>query len=91
MVNIVPIGGANVDADDPCALYAALYAAKIKLLAGDHIEETEIRSPVTQRRIRVSVANMKMLDEELTRLSAACTLKTTGKRGRFAKRIRFTC
>ena len=50
----VKIAGALVDTDDPCALYQALYAAKIKLLAGEEIEETEIRSPVTQQRLKIA-------------------------------------
>jgi hypothetical protein len=75
MPTLVTIGGVSVDADDPCALYRALYAQKLKMLAGERIEETEIRSSVSQRRIK---------------LSAACTAKTGGgKRSRFAKSIRF--
>jgi hypothetical protein len=92
MANLVSIGGAKVDVDDPCALYQALYAAKLKILAGEHVEETEIRSPVSQRRIRLSAgsaANMAALDVELRGLASACELKTTGKRTRYAKSIRF--
>lgn len=90
MANMVTINGIAVDAEDPCALYQALYAAKMKLLAGEQVEETEIRSPVTMNRFRVSVANMAALDAELMRLSAACNVKTTGRRARFAKRMRFS-
>ena len=85
----VVIGGVSVDADDPCALYQALYSQKLKMLSGERIEETEIRSPVSHRRIRLSPANMAALDEELSRLSAACNLKQSGRRTRFAKSIRF--
>jgi hypothetical protein len=94
MANLVTIGGTKVDADDPCALYQALYAAKLKILAGEHVEETEIRSPVSQRRIRLSAgsaANMAALDAELRSLSAACEAKTSGKRTRYAKSIQFIC
>lgn len=90
MPNLVTIGGVYVDADDPCALYQALYAAKIKLLAGERLEETEIRSPVTSRRLKVAASNMAALDAELMRLSTACTAKTGG-RARYAKRLRFSC
>jgi hypothetical protein len=48
----VKLGGVDVDQEDPCALYQALYSAKLQLLAGERVEETEIRSPVSQNRIR---------------------------------------
>lgn len=88
MAIIVRIDGVDVDAEDPCALYQALYAAKIKLLAGDRIEETEVQSPATRRRLRVSVTNMPALDAELSRLARACDA-SKGKRQRFAKAMRF--
>jgi hypothetical protein len=84
----VKIAGALVDTDDPCALYQALYAAKIKLLAGEEIEETEIRSPVTQQRLKIARVNIAAMDAELRRLHDACE-KKNGRRGRFAKSIRF--
>lgn len=90
MPTMVTIGGAAVDVDDPCALYSALYAQKLKMLAGERIEETEIRSSVSQRRIKLSALNMAALEAELMALSAACTAKTSaGKRSRYAKSMRF--
>ena len=91
MPTMVTIGGASVDAEDPCALYQALYSAKIKLLAGERVEETEVRSPVTHRHIRVSVSNIAALDQELARLAQAWAAKNGTGRVRYAKRIRFTC
>jgi hypothetical protein len=94
MANLVTIGGTRVDAADPCALWQALYAAKLKLLANENVEETEVRSPVSQRRIRLSAATpalLKALDDELRLLASACTLKTTGQRSRYAKKLRFVC
>lgn len=90
MPTMVTIGGVAVDQDDPCALYQALYAAKLKLLAGEHVEETELHSPATRRRLKVSASNLAALDAELMRLAAACQAKN-GSRRRFAKTIRFTC
>ena len=90
MAQTVKLDGVSVDAEDPCALWQALYNAKLKLLAGDWVEETEIQSPVTRRRIRVAVANIKAIDEELERLAAACQAKNGGGRRRYAARIRFT-
>ncbi|NTI27658.1 hypothetical protein [Rhizobium rhizogenes] len=85
----VTINGVVVDIDDPCALYQALYAVKLKRLAGEQIAETEIRSPVGQRRIQIATISMSDLDAELNRLADACSQKNGGPRRRFAKRIRF--
>ncbi|TIL79454.1 MAG: hypothetical protein E5Y89_12475 [Mesorhizobium sp.] len=91
MANMVTINGVAVDAEDPCALYQALYAVKLRILAGEHVEELQIQSPVTRELMRVSSTSMVALDQELMRLSQACAEKTGGRRIRYAKRIRFTC
>lgn len=88
MAYMVKIAGATVDAEDPCALYQALYAAKIRLLAGERIDEVEIQSPATRRRLRVAAGNMAAMDAELMRLAQACQARQ-GVRTRFAKRLRF--
>ncbi|MER8556128.1 hypothetical protein NKH37_28910 [Mesorhizobium sp. M1217] len=88
MPTLIKIAGVTVDAEDPCALYQALYAAKLKLIAGERVEETEVRSPVTHRRVRISAGSVAALDAELMRLAAACSAKQ-GKRSRYAKTIRF--
>jgi hypothetical protein len=80
MANTVKIAGIPVDIDDPCALYAALAAAKAKRLAGEQIEESEIRSPVMQQRVKVASSTIADIDKELVRLQAACQAKTTGCR-----------
>ena len=80
MSNLVKIGGVPVDIDDPCALYAALAAAKAKRLAGGQVEETEIRSPVMHQRLKVASSSIADIDKELVRLQAACQEKTTGCR-----------
>ncbi|MEW6121639.1 MAG: hypothetical protein AB1698_03440 [Pseudomonadota bacterium] len=85
MANMVTIGGAPVDADDPCALFQALYAHKLKILSGANVEEIEIRSPVTTRRTRFGVGNLAELDAEVARLQAACEAKS-GRRRRYAVR-----
>lgn len=76
MPMMVKIGGVLVDAEDPCALYAALAAAKAKRLAGEQIEETEIRSPVMHQRLKVASSSIADIDKELVRLQAACQAKT---------------
>ena len=89
MPTYVTINGQQVDQDDPCALYQALYSAKLKLLAGDRMEEVEVRSPATHQRLRISASNMAALDAELGRLARACDAKQ-GNRSRYAKTARFT-
>lgn len=85
----VTINGVAVDLADPCALWEALYAVKLRLLAGEEIEETEIRSPVSQNRIRIARGNMAALDAELMRLQSACEKARTGKRIRYRKTMRY--
>lgn len=89
MSNLVKILGISVDIDDPCALYAALAAAKAKRLAGEAIEETEVRSPVMQQRVRVASSSIAEIDKELVRLQAACQAKTTGCRPSRRWRMRY--
>lgn len=89
MPTMVTIGGLSVDQDDPCALGKALYSAKLRLLAGERLEEVEVQSPATRRRMRVSGANLTALDAEIAALRAACIQSTGGTRTRYAKRIRF--
>ena len=84
----VMIDGAAIDQDDPCALPQALYAVKLKMLAGGHVEEVEIQSPATRRRLKVSAGNLAAIDAELMKLAAACDAKQ-GRRSRFAKSMRF--
>lgn len=80
MTNKVKIAGLLVDIDDPCAMYAALAAAKAKRLAGEQVEETEMRSPVMHQRIKVASSSLADIDKELVRLQAACQAKTSGQR-----------
>lgn len=80
MPMMVKIGGVPVDVEDPCALYAALAAAKAQRLAGEQVEETEIRSPVMHQRLKVASSSIADIDKELVRLQAACQAKTTGCR-----------
>lgn len=88
-MSTVTINGVAVDMADPCALYQALYAVKLKILAGEHVEEIMLQSPVSREMMRVSATNMAQLDKELTRLAGACALKTTGKRARYRKVMRY--
>lgn len=84
------INGVPVDPDDPCALYQALYAAKLKLLALEHVEEVEIQSPLTRRRLKLAPGNLAALNAELADLARACSARTDAPRARFAKQMRFS-
>ena len=79
----VSIAGQEIDADDPCAIWQALYAFKLKAITSTVAEEIEIRSPVTNRRVKFSGADRAAIDEELRSLARACEAKS-GKRTRFA-------
>lgn len=78
----VKIGAQTVNIDDPCALYNALYAVKLNRLAGQAVEETMVKSPVTQRQIKVASVSMADLEAELAVLKSACERKN----GRAARR-----
>ena len=88
-MSIIKIDGADVDTDDPCAVYQALYAVKLKRVAGEQVNEVEIKSPVGQRRMQIATISLDDLNTELNRLADACQKKTNGKRTRFAARIRW--
>lgn len=89
MANNITINGETVDADDPCALYLALYRIKLKRLAGEQVAEGTIRSPVTHRQMVYATVPLAELDRELNALKTACEAKTTGKPARFAIRAGF--
>jgi hypothetical protein len=90
--NIITIGGKPVDINDPCALFRVLQAYRIKLAAGERVEEIEVRSPVSTRRTRFSSGSKaEDLDRMMADAKAACemTLGNRPKRTRFAIGGRF--
>ncbi|MBS1164157.1 MAG: hypothetical protein H6R00_182 [Proteobacteria bacterium] len=84
----VNIAGVDVDQDDPCALYAALYGVYLKRLAGQEVEELTIQSPLTRETVKYSAISLDAFEDRLSTLKAACERKR-GRRSRFAKSIRF--
>jgi hypothetical protein len=84
MPNNVKIGGVTVDADDPCALYTALYNVRLKLIAGEKVADVWIQDFNGQRRTRFADASIRSIDEELARLKTLCSQTTTGRKARFA-------
>lgn len=84
----VKIGGAMLDMSDPCALWEALYSAKLKRLAGEQVASYSIKSPVTQEDVNFATASMAQIDTQLRLLRGACEEKRTGRRQRFAMTTR---
>lgn len=89
MADPIIIGGVSVDPEDPCATWQALYNVRLQFVAGQRTEEIEVRSPVSNRRVKFGAANIAALDQELARLAAACEAKRGGPRKRFARSVRF--
>ena len=91
--NYAIIAGQQVDINDPCAYARALMAVRATLITGGAVEETEIRSPLTTRRVKFS-AGMKAsdLDPVIADLVAACQARNGAalpRRTRFAIRGTF--
>lgn len=84
----VKIGGATLDMGDPCALWEALYSAKLKRIAGEQVVSYSIKSPVTQEDVNFATASMDQINRELRLLRDACEAKRTGRRQRFAMKTR---
>ncbi|ORE90991.1 hypothetical protein [Aurantimonas sp. 22II-16-19i] len=90
MADPILVGGVSVDPDDPCALWQALYNVKLRFISGERVEEVEIKSAITNRRVRYGKSDMAGIDAEIARLQVLCAEKTGGPRRRYAKRFRFT-
>ena len=70
---IVVIAGIPTDIDDPCALYRALRAYRMRLATGGAVEEIEIRSPATTRRTKFSAGSkLSDLDAMIEEARTAC-------------------
>lgn len=85
----VSIAGIDIDQDDPCALYAALYGVYLKRLAGQEVEELTIQSPLTRETVKYSSISLAAFEDHLASLKAACERKR-GRRSRFAASIRYS-
>lgn len=85
MANVV-INGATIDADDPCALYAALNTVLQHRMAGEAVEELTIQSPLTRETVRFSAIGIADFKRHLSDLAAACRRKR-GLRSRGAMRM----
>lgn len=89
MVNNVKIGGVTVDADDPCALHAALVKSRLRLITGEGINEVSIQDFNGHRRTRYSISRLADLDKEIARQKDLCEQSTGARKARFAMRAGF--
>lgn len=85
MADMVEIGGAMVDADDPCAVAAALRKVELVVATGGGVSMTRFGSDEVQW----TMANVGRLGALIARYENACATKS-GRRLRYAKRMRFT-
>ena len=89
MTNNVKIAGATVDADDPCAVYAALVKVRLRLIAGESVNDIWLQDFNGQRRTRFSNASIADLDKEIARQKDLCEQSTGSRKARFAIRAGF--
>ncbi|ORE89749.1 hypothetical protein [Aurantimonas sp. 22II-16-19i] len=69
----INIAGLTVDPADPCQVEDALRAYRLKLMAGEAVEEVSVSSPVTSQRMRFFAGmSVAALDREIGTLSDAC-------------------
>ena len=82
----VLINGVAVDDDDPCAIARELRKAELTLACGGAI----VRSRFGDDEVQWSAANGARLRELIDRYERQCAVRSPfGKRGRFAKEMRF--
>ena len=82
---MIEIDGASIDASDPCAVLAALQAAELKIVTGGGVIMTQFAESQEVRWGRADVAQLGTLIQRYERL---CESKS-GRRSRYAKRMRF--
>lgn len=85
MANFVQIGDASVDIEDPCAVVTALRKVQLQLAAGGGV----VRARFGEDDVQFSASSMTALRDLISHYEGLCTAKS-GRRARFAKRIRYT-
>ena len=73
----------------PCEIAAALRVVRTKRAMGEQLLESEIRSPVSQNRLRLKDVPISELNEEIAYYDGLCAAKTGGTRARYRKTMRF--
>ncbi|MCG6115094.1 MAG: hypothetical protein MEQ84_07830 [Mesorhizobium sp.] len=83
-MDTIEINGATVDFDDPCAVAKALRKVEITIATGGGVQTTRFG----EDEVRWHDGNLAHLRQLIARYEGQCAAKT-GKRVRFAKRMRF--
>lgn len=85
MSTSVLIDGALVDIDDPCAVATALRAAELKVVSSGGVVMTRFDDG---HEVRWGRANVTALRDVIAEYERRCDAKS-GRRNRYAKRMRF--
>lgn len=83
-MDMVEINGAQVDFDDPCAVAKALRKAELAIVTGGGVATTRFGDD----EVRWHAGNITRLREMISHYEGQCAAKS-GRRVRFAKRMRF--
>lgn len=83
-MDTVEINGVAVDVDDPCAVAKALRKVELAIVSGGGVSMTRFGD----EEVRFHAGNLTRLREAIDRYERECAAKS-GKRVRFAKRMRF--
>ena len=84
-MTLVEIDGATIDMDNPCAVLSALRAAELKLVTGGGVVMTRFGR---DNEVRWDRANLTGLNELISKYERMCE-RNSGRRSRYAKRMRF--
>lgn len=88
---VINIEGATYDVTtQPCEIAAALRIVRTKRAMGQMIVETEIRSPVSQNRLKLKEVPLSELDNEIAYYDGLCSASTgSSARNRYRKTMRY--
>ncbi len=84
MANMVQIGDASVDIEDPCAVVTALRKVQLQLAAGAGV----VRARFGEDDVQFAASSMSALRDLIGHYEGLCSAKS-GRRARFAKRMRY--
>lgn len=85
MPTMVEIAGALIDMDDPCAVAGALRTVELKITTSGGVVMTRFSE---NNEVRWGRADLDGLADLIARYDRLCKAKS-GRRSRFAKRMRF--
>jgi hypothetical protein len=82
---MVQIGDDQVDIGDPCAIVTALRKVQLQLVSGGGV----VRARFGEDDVQFSASSMSALRDLIGHYEGLCAAKS-GRRARYAKRIRFS-